>query len=99
MPFIPREEAFTCEHCGTAVEPLSGGTYRDHCPRCLWSKHVDDLGPGDRASLCKGLLRPVGIDTDSKKGFVILYACEKCGKRHRNRSAPDDDLAVDFGAT
>ncbi len=92
MIFLPREEPFTCEHCGLSVEPLGKGTYRDHCPRCLWGKHVDDKGPGDRASLCKGLYEPVGMDSDTKKGFVIEYRCVKCGKMARNRASPDDDL-------
>lgn len=90
--FIAREEAFTCEYCGADVQPLGEGTYRDHCPHCLTSKHVDDKGPGDRASLCQGLLRPVGIDQDGKKGFMILYTCDKCGKNHRNKAAPDDQI-------
>ncbi|MEQ1849696.1 MAG: RNHCP domain-containing protein [Candidatus Peribacteraceae bacterium] len=93
MPFIPREEPFTCEYCRAAVEPLTKGTYRDHCPVCLFSKHVDRDGPGDRLSECQGMLKPVGIDQDSKKGFVILYTCKKCGKKHRNKAAPDDRLS------
>src|SRR5436853_7701685 len=92
MPFIAREESFTCEHCSKAVEPLGSGTYRNHCPYCLWSKHVDDQGPGDRASLCQGLMRPAGIDQDGKKGFMLIHVCVKCGKRIRNKTAPDDDL-------
>ncbi len=96
MTFIPREEPFTCEHCGASVSPLGSGTYRDHCPVCLWGKHVDDLGPGDRASLCQKLLKPVGMDSDSRKGFVILYECQGCKRKIRNKAAPDDDLTVSF---
>jgi len=92
MTFIPREEPFCCEHCNAAVSPLKQGTYRDHCPKCLYSKHVDRDGPGDRLSTCLGLLKPTGIDQDSKKGFVIEYICLKCKKTHRNRAAPDDDI-------
>ena len=92
MPFIPREESFICEHCGNTVEPLGRGTYRDHCPACLYSKHVDRDGPGDRLSSCLGLFKPSAIDQDGKKGFVIVSKCLKCGKVSRNRAAPDDDL-------
>ncbi len=95
MAFIPREEAFICEHCGVSVEPLGQGTYRDHCPACLYSKHVDHDGPGDRLSACKSFLRPVAVDQDGKKGFVIVYKCEKCGKTSRNRAA-DDDGIIEF---
>ena len=92
MTFIPREESFICEYCTSAVEPLQKGTYRNHCPKCLYSKHVDRDGPGDRLSACKGLLKPTGLDQDAKKGFVLLYLCVKCGQTSRNRAAPDDDL-------
>lgn len=90
MSFIAREEAFTCESCKAAVLPLGKGTYRDHCPLCLYSKHVDN-DPGDRLASCQGLLKPSGIDTKSG-GFVILYECMKCRKKHRNKAAPDDDV-------
>ncbi|MSR67914.1 RNHCP domain-containing protein [Candidatus Peribacteria bacterium] len=93
--FIAREEAFVCQHCGITVAPLGGGTYRDHCPFCLHSKHVDRDGPGDRLSLCLGLLEPIAIDQNGKKGFVIEYRCEACGKSHRNKAAPDDHI-LDF---
>jgi DNA-directed RNA polymerase subunit RPC12/RpoP len=94
MPFIPREEPFTCEHCGRPVEPLGRGTYRNHCPFCLWSKHVDDQGPGDRASTCGGLMEPIGLDQDGKKGWMILHRCVHCGKEIPNKAAPDDDLTA-----
>ena len=92
MTFIPREEPFICEHCGHSVESLLKGSYRNHCPKCLYSKHVDLDGPGDRLSPCQGLLVPTSIDQDSKKGFVIVYRCMKCRKTSNNRAAPDDDL-------
>lgn len=31
-------EDFICENCGTEVK---GNGYTNHCPKCLWSKHVD----------------------------------------------------------
>ena len=38
--FTMIDESFTCEICNKLVEPL-GYTARDHCPYCLYSKHVD----------------------------------------------------------
>jgi len=95
--FIPREEPFTCAHCDAVVQPLGKGTYRDHCPLCLWSKHVDRDGPGDRLSPCQGLLAPTAVDYDGKKGYVIEYECLACGKTSRNKAAPDDDV-IGFSA-
>ncbi len=87
--FTKRDEEFVCEHCGKKVSKL-GYTSRDHCPYCLYSKHVDNM-PGDREEECKGLLKPVQVELDSKKGYVIIYKCEKCGAIRKNKAAVDDD--------
>ena len=94
MIFIARQEPFVCEHCGKAVEPLDKGSYRNHCPFCLCSKHVDAQGPGDRASACGGVMKPVSLDYDGKKGWSVVHRCAKCGKTIPNKTAPDDDLSV-----
>jgi DNA-directed RNA polymerase subunit RPC12/RpoP len=96
MVFIARQERFVCGHCGKSVEPLEKGSYRNHCPECLWSRHVDRDGPGDRLSECLGMMKPVAIDSTGKKGWMIVHTCEKCGKEIRNIAAPDDDLTGFF---
>ena len=83
------DEKFICEHCGKNVEKLNY-TARDHCPYCLYSKHVDIL-PGDRANDCKGLLKPVDIEK-FKDTYKIIYKCEKCKKEHKNIIATDDNF-------
>ncbi len=88
--FKKNDESFTCTNCKNFVEPL-GYTSRDHCNKCLCSVHVD-IVPGDRQNTCKGLLFPVDIETSGKKGYVIVYKCQKCGEIHRNKSAQDDDF-------
>lgn len=88
--FTVIDEEFECENCGKHVRKL-GYSCRNHCPYCLHSKHVD-INPGDRAENCKGVLKPVGIETDSKKGYVIVFRCEKCGKIRKNKAAEDDDM-------
>lgn len=87
--FTKNDEGFICKNCGKKVEKL-GYTSRDHCPYCLCSIHVD-INPGDRANTCKGILRPDHVEIDSKKGYVIVYKCEKCGQIRRNKAASDDD--------
>ena len=71
------------------VLPL-GYTARDHCPFCLYSKHVDIM-PGDRKNNCLGLLKPIGIEK-FRDTYKILYRCEKCGELHKNIMAKDDDM-------
>lgn len=87
--FIKNKEDFICEHCGTAVV---GSGYTNHCPVCLWSKHVD-INPGDRAATCLGLMPPVKIELE-KGEFIITNRCDKCGYEKRNKTAPADDLKV-----
>lgn len=87
--FTMRDEHFICENCHKEVSPL-GYTARDHCPYCLYSKHVD-INPGDRENTCKGLLKPIGIEK-FKDTYKILYQCEKCHEFHKNIVAKDDDM-------
>ena len=83
--FRKNDNGFVCAVCNETVEPLKYSS-RDHCPKCLSSLHVDVL-PGDRANPCKGILKPIQVFPDSKKGFIILYKCEKCGENVRCRAA------------
>lgn len=85
--FTKRVENFTCAHCGANVR---GNGYTNHCPECLWSRHVDNT-PGDRASDCRGMMRPVAVMGDGD-GYVITHKCEKCGKVIRQHVAPDDNM-------
>lgn len=90
--FTEIDEEFICENCGKRVEKLNY-TCRDHCPYCLYAKHVDK-NPGDRAEECHGMLEPIGIENNSKKGYVIIYKCKKCGAIRKNISAKDDNMAL-----
>lgn len=87
--FQRKIEDFVCERCGTRVK---GTGYTNHCPKCLWSKHLD-VNPGDRSAPCRGLMRPVGIK--KKDGsYSILYQCRTCKKRNSNKIAPEDDMEL-----
>src|SRR5512137_2268473 len=60
----PEHEGFKCVFCHVFVsaEPaLSGVQNRNHCPYCLWSRHLDLLRPGDRLAACKEKMKPVGL--------------------------------------
>ena len=88
--FTMRDEEFICENCGKKVTPL-GYTARDHCPFCLYSKHVD-INPGDRLCDCLGILEPIGVEKGRKDTLKIVYKCNKCGMIKRNVAARDDDF-------
>ena len=83
--FTKNDSGFVCGHCGKTVEPL-GYTSRNHCPYCLWSRHLDE-NPGDRAGDCGGMMEPVGAEPDPKKGYVIIHKCTVCGAVRRNKAA------------
>jgi hypothetical protein len=67
-------EDFGCENCGEVVK---GDGYTDHCPKCLWGKHVDREIPGDRESDCGGMMEPVATEYKGGK-YKIKYKCSKC---------------------
>lgn len=79
---------FVCENCGRTVRPVTNGSYRNHCPFCLCSKHVD-ISPGDRASDCGGIMDPVSADYKPGKGWQLVHRCRKCGYTVRNKIAED----------
>ncbi|MCR4279898.1 MAG: RNHCP domain-containing protein [Candidatus Komeilibacteria bacterium] len=80
-------ENFKCEHCGYDVV---GTGYTNHCPACLYSKHVD-INPGDRAAQCGGMMNPVEYYLKAGE-VVIVHQCEKCGHRRPNKVSPEDAL-------
>ena len=84
--FLKTIEDFKCNNCGYEVK---GNGYTNHCPKCLWSKHVD-VFPGDREESCGGLMRPVGLKIENGKE-VIVHKCEKCGDKRLCKVSEDDD--------
>ena len=88
---IKNDEGFTCLRCKIDVDPHPDGSSRNHCPYCLYSLHVDSEVPGDRESECQGLMVPIGIELNKKKGTRIEHMCQKCGHRIYNKIASDDN--------
>ena len=87
--FIKRDENFVCEHCGRMVV---GSGYTNHCPACLWSKHVDNI-PGDRGNPCGGMMEPIGVKTHGSD-YDIVHRCLRCTEIKRNQVATSDDREV-----
>ena len=91
--FIARDEGFTCQQCNKSVKPLGRGN-RNHCPFCLYSLHVDHNVPGDRASECKSLMKPLRLEKGSRKGYLncdVIHECVRCKKQIKNLLAEDDE--------
>lgn len=86
---------FRCGHCRLDVSTRAPGTaHRNHCPTCLWSRHLDDDTPGDRAADCGSLMEPIAIGVRGDGEWVIVHRCTGCGELHLNRTAGDDNPLV-----
>jgi rubrerythrin len=85
--FARHIEDFICENCGAMI---AGNGYTNHCPECLYSKHVD-INPGDRQSSCQGLMEPISVEA-TNKGYILTFRCTKCGTTKRNKAARNDNF-------
>jgi ribosomal protein L37AE/L43A len=94
---------FTCKHCGffiSSQRAASGVINRNHCPYCLYSRHVDLHQAGDRLCACRGLMKPVGMTiknsrdkyaTSQNGELMLVHRCTQCNRLSINRVAADDD--------
>jgi hypothetical protein len=94
---------FRCAHCHSLVSGthlLSGVNHRNHCPYCLWSRHVDLFAAGDRLSACKGHMQPIGLTVKKSRNkyrleapgeLMLIHECLECASLSINRIAADDD--------
>jgi DNA-directed RNA polymerase subunit RPC12/RpoP len=105
---------FKCAHCGHLIltHPLLAGVNnRNHCPHCLWSRHMDLWEAGDRLSACKAPMQPIGLTLKRRHKkypgagggeLMLVHLCTACKRVSINRIAADDDaeslLAVYQGA-
>jgi hypothetical protein len=87
LKFKKKKEDFVCGNCGAEV---MGNGFTNHCPHCLWSKHVD-IFPGDRSETCFGLMRPISAEENGGE-WSIIHKCELCGKIQKNKISPKDDF-------
>lgn len=92
MWFIMINESFVCEKCNKKVVSHKTWSARNHCPFCLYSKHLDKEFPWDRKSECFWLMKPVDIDYRRNKGYMIKHICLICEKTILNKVAEDDDF-------
>jgi hypothetical protein len=85
--FKKTTEDFVCNHCG---EEVVGNGFTNHCPNCLWSKHVD-INPGDRREGCGGMMKPVSCDKNGENIF-ITHKCLDCRYKKKNKVTKEDNF-------
>jgi hypothetical protein len=102
------EQGFVCRHCGLYVlcDPhIAGVQNRNHCPSCLWSRHLDALSAGDRLAGCRAVMQPIGLTTKRGRNkyasecdgeLMLIHQCTVCAKIVMNRIAADDVGAAIF---
>jgi CRISPR/Cas system CSM-associated protein Csm3 (group 7 of RAMP superfamily) len=106
MKMKEKGEGFKCSNCNRFVSTAEniGTKNRNHCPYCLYSKHLDSKRAGDRKSDCKSLMKPIGLtfkkekrnkykDSDSEGEIMLVHLCtnSSCSKISINRIAGDDE--------
>ncbi|PIP86919.1 hypothetical protein COW81_03045 [Candidatus Campbellbacteria bacterium CG22_combo_CG10-13_8_21_14_all_36_13] len=87
--FTRNIENFVCENCGIGVD---GDGFTNHCPKCLWSKHVD-INPGDRGAICLGMMKPISVITKGTE-YILVHKCIKCGHEKKNKTTPEDNFEI-----
>ncbi|HEX6291111.1 MAG TPA: RNHCP domain-containing protein [Herpetosiphonaceae bacterium] len=100
------EQAFQCLNCQQYVccDPLLAGVQnRNHCPACLWSRHLDWKIAGDRRSACRAAMQPIGLTTKHSRNkyaqerdgeLMLIHRCTGCATIVINRIAGDDSAAA-----
>ncbi|PIU03634.1 RNHCP domain-containing protein [Candidatus Shapirobacteria bacterium CG08_land_8_20_14_0_20_39_18] len=95
---------FICQNCEKKVstDNFIGTAFRNHCPFCLWSKHLGQGKTIDKVRPCQSMMEPIGL-TFKQEGFdkftkeakqgeiMIVNQCLGCGAVTINRIAADDD--------
>ena len=85
-------DTFRCRHCGLDVSVHALGTaHRNHCPNCLWSRHVDGDTAGDRDSDCGSSMEPIAVSVRGDGEWVLIHRCTGCDGLRLNRTAGDDN--------
>jgi hypothetical protein len=83
---------FRCRRCRLDVPADAVGTaHRNHCPNCLWSRHLDGGTPGDRAADCGASMEPLAVCVRGGGEWLLIHRCTGCDVLHLNRSAGDDN--------
>ena len=97
-----QNRGFSCINCRKwiPVSKHNNTVNRNHCPHCLWSKHVDKTLAGDRLASCNSGMKPIGLTiktpridkwgVEVKGEVMIVHECVACGKISINRILSQD---------
>ena len=68
-----------------------GTEHRNHCPSCLWSRHLDRRTPGDRDADCGASMEPIAVCVRRGGEWALVHRCAGCSTLDVNRIAGDDN--------
>lgn len=104
------QHGFDCSHCKgwISIHPEMGTHNRNHCPSCLWSRHMDGDKSGDRRSECRTAMEPIALTFKETKpnkyateadiavgALMVVHRCQ--GDDHAiriNQLVADDNPVV-----
>ncbi|GAA0939738.1 RNHCP domain-containing protein [Nonomuraea longicatena] len=91
---VLRTETFTCVRCGlTATTASPAGVRRNHCPRCLYSRHVVDHVEGG-PSECGARMAPIAVAVLRDGDWALIHRCVTCGELTSSPIAGDDNQFI-----
>lgn len=69
--FTEIDEEFVCENCGKKVK--NWDILAEIIVHIVYILSMLTKIPGDREELCHGILEPIGLEINSKKGYVMYF--------------------------
>jgi hypothetical protein len=87
-------DTFGCLQCGRAVSTAGPERLpRDHCPHCLYSRHLTDLAGGG-PSPCGQRMAPIAIAVAGDGAWSVIHRCTHCREVASAPAGPDDNPLV-----
>ncbi|MFC4125775.1 RNHCP domain-containing protein [Nocardia rhizosphaerae] len=87
-------DTFSCIRCGLVVSTYAAdGARRNHCPSCLYSRHVVDQVDGG-VSDCGARMSPIAIAVPRSENWMLIHRCARCDELTANPVCADDNQLV-----
>ncbi|MBB1246207.1 RNHCP domain-containing protein [Streptomyces durbertensis] len=93
-PPVLRTDTFDCVRCGLTVTTFSpDGERRNHCPSCLYSRHLVDQAAGGPSD-CGARMAPISIAVLRDGRWAVIHRCVRCHELTSSPVCVDDNQLV-----
>lgn len=80
-------DTFACAWCGLTVSAYGpGGARREHCPSCLYARHVSES--------CQGRMSPIAVAVPRAGDWRVIHRCVRCDELTSHPVCGDDNQLV-----